>query len=625
MNCVAAMSNMPTEAMALDQRQPGWRGLLQDLRVLKRGLTVVSKATPRTTALYVVIVVVLSLAPVLQVWLMKLLIDHLSLRAPDGEMVTVLIGLYVLTLLVMAGLQPFQQSLAAWLEDRAVAEVDFRLMEAGVRLTDLVKVESASFQDTLQLTQEAAYHPPRLFAFLQQGVGTALTLIGLFFSLIQLHPLLPLVLLAVTVPHLLAERRLNQQKYETLAEQARAAREMEYCATVTTDPTAAKEVRVFNLGGFFLERFRTRRDAALRQVTHIRYATLQKSAWFGALHAIALAGGFSYVAMRASAGGLTLGDIALYLNVVIQAQSRVAILASWYGFLYESLLHLRGLFAFLDRAKPTITLPDGTGLRAPAQLSQGIEFRQVSFRYPDGNQNVLRNLTMRLPPGKVTALVGANGAGKSTLVKLLTRMYDPTSGQILLDNLPLHAYDLSSLRQRIAVVYQDFARFALTLRESIAVGDLGIDPRDEQVERAARWAGADSIAAKLPDGYETHLTRQFEGGVDLSGGEWQKVALARAFVRDAAFVILDEPTAALDAEAEERLFGHFRELVRGKTALIISHRFSSVRMADYIVVLEDGAITEAGTHDDLVARQGRYAELFEMQAGRYREPGLSST
>ena len=223
-----------------------------------------------------------------------------------------------------------------------------------------------------------------------------------------------------------------------------------------------------------------------------------------------------------------------------------------------------------------------------------------------------------LPHGAVTALVGANGAGKSTLVKLLTRMYDPDSGAIQFDGVPIAEYDLQSLRGRIAVLYQDFTQFALTLRENIELGASEQNGSGMNVELAARWAGADEVAAALPNGYETPLTRRFQGGVDLSGGEWQKVALARAFVRDAALVILDEPTAALDAEAEFRLFERFRQLVAGKTALIISHRFSTVRMADQILVLENGRITEAGSHDDLISLGGRYAELFEMQAGRYR-------
>jgi ATP-binding cassette subfamily B protein len=221
-------------------------------------------------------------------------------------------------------------------------------------------------------------------------------------------------------------------------------------------------------------------------------------------------------------------------------------------------------------------------------------------------------------PGEGLALVGHNGSGKTTIVKLLLRMYDPCAGRILLDGAPLHEYDLESLRAQVAVVYQDFARFSLTLRENIAVGALDPGGSSGRVEQAARWAAADEVARKLAGGYDTMLTRRFEGGVELSGGEWQKVALARGFVRDAALVILDEPTAALDADAEYRLFERFRGLVAGKTALLISHRFSTVRMADQIVVLENGGVLETGTHAELVKQGGRYAELFEMQAGRYR-------
>ncbi len=231
---------------------------------------------------------------------------------------------------------------------------------------------------------------------------------------------------------------------------------------------------------------------------------------------------------------------------------------------------------------------------------------------------VLQGVNARLPAGKVTALVGVNGAGKSTLVKLLTRMYDPTSGLILLDGISLANYDLASLRSRLAVVYQDFARFALTLRENIAVGDLQTEPDMQRVEQAARWSGADEIAANLPEGHATELTRRFEGGVELSGGEWQKVGLARSFLRDAALVILDEPASALDADAEYQLFQHFRELITGKTGLLISHRLSTVRMADQVLVLDGGRIVEEGSHAELMARGGHYASLYEMQAGRYR-------
>ncbi len=598
-------------------------GLSDSLRLWGRGLALVMKAAPRIVAVYLALAFVLSLLPVLQVWLSKLVVDGLAIAvggaSGSASAVIVLAVLYALTLVLPAGLEPIQRTLNIWLEDRAVAEVDRRLMVAGARLQDLVRIERPAFQDRLRLLQDAIYFLPRLFEFLQLGLGTALTLGGLLLLLARLHPLLPLVLAALSAPHLFSEKRLQDIKYEAMSRRSRAAREMNYCARITTEPAAAKEVRVFGLGSFFLRRFQARFETAFAEMRQVRLAHLRLSAAFTALHALALAGGFWYVATQASVGQLTLGDIALYLNVVIQTQSRLMNLAFWFGFQYEVLLHLRGLFAFLDQAKPAIALPPhGQGRQASTELQSGIEMRGVHFRYPESTLPVLEDVNARLPSGTVTALVGANGAGKSTLVKLLTRMYDPDGGEIRVDGVPLAAYELQSLRRRIAVVYQDFARFALTLRENIDLGAVEPDGGDAYVEEAARWAGADEIAAALPQGFETPLTRRFEGGVDLSGGEWQKVALARAFVRDAALVILDEPTAALDAEAEYRLFERFRQLVAGKTALLISHRFSTVRMADQILVLEGGRIIEAGSHAELIALGGRYTTLFEMQAGRYR-------
>ena len=437
--------------------------------------------------------------------------------------------------------------------------------------------------------------------------------------LARLHPLLPLLLTAVAVPHLIAEEHYSRTTYQAMIRQARPAREMDYCGRLAMQSTSAKEVRVFGLGGFLVRRFQQQFDAALDEMGGIRYAQLRVTAALGALYALTLAGGFWYVAAQAGAGRLTLGDVVLYLGAVIQVELLTSSLTNGIGHLYQALLPLQRLFEFLDHARPTIKLaPPGQGHAVPAAVQAGIELRQVGFRYPESRQAVLTDVSAVLPAGQVTALVGANGAGKSTLVKLLTRMYDPTTGTILLDGIPLDEYDLESWRRRIAVVYQDFAQFALTLRENIAVGAFAAESTEGNVERAARWAGADETAAKLPQGYDTQLTRRFEGGVELSGGEWQKVALARGVVRDAAMVILDEPTAALDAEAEHRLFEQFRELVRGKTALIISHRFSTVRMADHIVVLDAGRIIEAGSHAALVAQGGRYATLYEMQAGRYR-------
>ena len=596
------------------------RSLPTDLRLLGRGLLLVSSGAPRATTAYVALVLLLALLPILQVWLTKLLLDAVTTGAGGVSRAVSLAIIYALTLVVPAMLVPIQRILSAWLEERAVAELDGRLIQAGTRLEDLVRIERPSFQDELQFLREgASYFLPRLFPLLELGGGPLLTLGGLLLLLVQLHPLLPVVLATVSVPHFVAEYRMHRLQYQAMARQSRPAREMDYCAAVTTQPTAAKEVRVFGLGEFFLQRFRARRDAALAEMTRVRLTQLKMSTVFSGAYALVLAGGFWYVAVQAGAGQLTLGDLALYLGTVAQAQATSRRASNMLGMIYGIIARLRALFDFLDQARPSIKLPPpGQGRPAPALLEQEVAVQQVTFRYPESTQVVLADVSVVLPAGRVTALVGANGAGKSTLVKLFTRMYDPTAGTILLDGTPLHEYDLASWRRRIAVVYQDFAQFALSLHENIAVGAYAAGDGAGRIEQAAQWAGADEVAAKLPRGYATELTRRFAGGVELSGGEWQKVALARGFVRDAALVILDEPTAALDAEAEYRLFEQFRELVQGKTALIISHRFSTVRMADHIVVLDEGRVIEAGSHAALVAQGGRYATLYEMQAGRYR-------
>ena len=599
------------------------QGMSSYLRTWRSGLALVTMAAPGIVFLYVALVIVISIVPVLQVWLLRLVVDGLAVAvggaANSVTPVLALAVLYALTYVIPAGLEPIQRTLDVWLEDRAVAEMDRRLMDAGIRLTDLMRIERPAFQDQLRLVQDAIFFLPRLIAYLRIGLGTALTLGGMLLLLARLHPLLPLLLAVLSLPHILGEKRLQEVRYQSMIDRSRAAREMNYCARITTEPAAAKEIRVFGLGDFFLRRFRSRFATAYEEMRLVRLKYLRASAAFTALHALALAGGFWYVAVQARAGQLTLGDIALYFGVVIQTQGRLQGLVFWSGFQYEILLHLRGLFSFLDQAKPAIALPPPRqGRQAPAELHQGIELQGIHFCYPEGTLPVLEDVSAWLPCGAVTALVGANGAGKSTLVKLLTRMYDPDSGEINLDGVPLAQYDLKSLRCRVAVLYQDFTRFSLTLRENIELGAIAPEEGGLHMEEAARWSGADEVAVGLSQGFDTPLTRRFQGGVELSGGEWQKVALARAFVRDAALVILDEPTAALDAETEYRLFERFRQLVAGKTAMIISHRFSTVRMADQILVLEGGHITEAGSHAELASLGGRYAELFEMQAGRYR-------
>ena len=588
-----------------------------------RGLHLGLAPTPGVAAIFVALALLTSAMPVAQVWLAKVLLDQLALAVGGAAIalsaILLTAAFYALIMVLKTALEPVQEAITARLEERALGEFDRRLMAAGGRMVDLYDIERPSFQERLAHVMFGSFIVPRLVGFLQSGLRPALTLAGLLVLLVGLHPLIPLALLLATIPYLISERRMARNRHKAIEEQSRAAREMAYYTQVSTEPQSAKEVRVFGLGGLFLRRFEERRLRALRELDRVRLNHLRSNGFFGALYAAALGGGFWYVAAQAGAGQLTVGDIALYLGAITQSETALKYIGQWVGRLYETTLRLETIFSFLDRSGPHIALPaPADALDAPALLQQGISLRNVTFQYPEGESDVLCGVSAALPAGKVTALVGVNGAGKSTLVKLLTRMYDPVEGEILLDGRPLHAYDLESLRRHIAVVYQDFARFALSLGENITVGSGGLDASEERMRQAAVWAGADQVAAGLEKGYDTQLTRRFSGGVELSGGEWQKVALARGFMRDAALVILDEPTAALDAEAEYHLFQRFRELIAGKTALIISHRFSTVRMADNIMVLEDGVIIESGSHQELMAANGRYAELYSMQASWYR-------
>lgn len=585
-----------------------------DLRLLARAAAITVTSTPGPAVGSLVLAVAQAFVSIWGVWLTKVIVDRLA----AGGDATGPALLYGATLLFAATAEPIKRVLSALVEERAVGEVDRRLMAAGVRLCDLYRVERPSFGDELAVLGKAIDFVPGSILLLDRAVSVPVTLAGVLGLLIRINPVLPAVLGAMTVGHILAEQRMGWVKHEAMVRRSRAGREMDYCVRMATDPTGAKEVRAFGIGSFFHVRFSERALAALKEMQVLRMKGARTTIAWALAHGAVVAGGFLYVADRAASGALSPGDVALFLNVVVQAAT-----VSWgmsFIFVYghETLLNLRKVLPFLDDAHPAIALPPaGGGLESPALLAQGIALVDVRFMYPETDKPVLDGLSALLPPGKVTAIVGANGAGKSSLVKLLTRMYDPESGEVTVDGTPLADLDLDGWRLRVAAVHQDFSRLALTVRENVAVGGTDQGP-GERVEEAIHWAGVDEVAERLPAGLDTMLTRRFSGGADLSGGEWQKVALARGAVRDAALVILDEPTSGLDPEAEYRLFKRFHELVKGRTALLISHRFSTVRMADHIVVIEKGRVIESGSHEELLALDGRYAVLYEMQAGRYR-------
>jgi ATP-binding cassette, subfamily B, bacterial len=472
----------------------------------------------------------------------------------------------------------------------------------------------------MALLQRLGGLQPMMLLGLLQIAGTALLTIGGSLALLwRFQPLLPVALLACAVVLVRVYGRQEVRVYRSVAERSEAARMMGYCAGVITDAGAAKEVLVYGLAPWFFRRWQRLARETLREEDRLRRSGLATTLGTVGAGALVLAATYAYVAAQLGGRRLTIGDFGLYLSVVVALQQSLFLLAGNIGVTYGRLLWMRRVFTFLDDTHPSIALaPAGRGVPAPVRHRQGLELRHLGFRYPNGAEPVLRDVTCTLHAGETVAVVGENGAGKTTLVKLLTRLYDPTAGQIVLDGVPLADYDLTDLRRRISVLFQDFFHFSLSARDNIGVGDVDRAEDRERVLAAARWSGADAVVAKLPRGLDTPLDRTFTGGVDLSGGEWQKVATARAAMRDAALVVLDEPTAALDAQAEYDLFRRFRELAQGRTVLLISHRFSTVRMADRILVLEGGRIVEDGSHAELVTLGGRYAALYELQAGRYR-------
>jgi len=438
---------------------------------------------------------------------------------------------------------------------------------------------------------------------------------GIAFRYFAVELLTALLFLAV-LPAFVGEMHFNAQSYAVNYQWTPERRELDYLRMVGASATTAKEVKSFGLNPFLIDRYRVLSQSIYRAN---RAVALRRAGWGGLFTTIGTVGyyaAYGFIAWRTVTGAFTIGDLT-FLSASFR-RLRNLLENLFYGFsnVAGQALYLDDLFSFF-RIEPEILSP-ADPLPFPQPIREGFVFENVGFRYPGAERWALRNLDFRLGAGEVLALVGENGAGKTTLVKLLSRLYDPDEGRILLDGRDLREYSLEALRANIGVIFQDFVRYYFTASDNIAVGRIDARADKARIQDAAQRSVADEVIAKLPKGYDQMLGKLFRGGVELSGGEWQKIAIARAYMRDAQLLILDEPTAALDARAEFAVFQRFKDLAAGKSAVIISHRFSTVRMADRIIVLEGGRIIESGTHAQLVAANGHYAELFELQAAGYR-------
>jgi ATP-binding cassette, subfamily B, bacterial len=597
----------------------GWQERLSALRNVPPVLKIVWQSGPGVVTFGIVARLIAALLPVALTWIPKLIIDVLVRLMSTHEpipprlwwLVFAEFGLAVVSSIVTRMID-YSDSLLA---NKYTRYVSIQVMKHASEL-DLTTYEDPVFYDRLERARVQA--TDRLVMI--QAIGRLelqlITAVAWSVAVMLYSPWLMVLLTLAVLPAFLGETHFAFLGYAKNFRQTPIRRQLDYLRQAGATKEAAKELKLFNLGEFFTQRFAKLSDIIYEQDVALARRRLGVGSALSFVSTAGYYSAYAYVIWRTIVGKLSIGAFYFLTNAILQASSNIQQVFSTLSGIADQALFLTDLLAFFEM-QPTIR-SKSNALPAPRPIVRGFEFRNVSFSYPGSSRLILDGLNFRLHPGERVALIGENGQGKTTIVKLITRLYDPAAGEILLDGVDLREYSLEDLYREIGVIFQDFMRYEMTAHENIAVGRIEEIDNLSLLRTAAEKSMADEVIAKLPRHYEQMLGRRFDGGVDLSGGEWQKVALARAYLRDAQLLILDEPTAALDARSEFEVFQRFAELTTGKMALFISHRFSTVRMADRIIVLENGRIAEDGNHDQLTHLGGRYAEMFEMQAASYR-------
>ncbi len=608
---------LPTDA------NPPSRHFLDVFRYSRRALELVWTTSRRLAIIFAVLTLVAGVLPAAVAWIGKLIVDgvvaamgqHQQTGSADITFVMLFVAAEAGVVGLLAGTQRGISTCQALLRALMGQRINMMILEKALTLK-LSHFEDSEFYDKLtRARREASTRPlslvTRTFGLVQNGIS----LVSYGVLLVQFSPWTVLILVVGGIPEFLAEAKFSGDKFRLFRWRSPDTRMQMYLETVLAREDYAKEVKLFRLGPKLLERYRGIFD---KLYTEDRKLTLRRDSWgfvLGLLGTAAFYFAYAWIALSAIRGLISLGQMTMYLMLFKQGQSAVSASLSAISGMYEDNLYLSNLYEYLEQPVPAAK---GRLLQGP-RPGDGVRFEQVTFRYPDSEEPALQQVSLHLKPGESLALVGENGSGKTTLIKLLTRLYRPDEGRILLDGLDLRQWDTDALRQRIGVIFQDFGRYQFLVGENIGAGDIGHFEDRQRWERAAEMGMAKEFIDKLPQRYETQLGKWFKGGRELSGGQWQKIALARAFMRARAdLLVLDEPTATMDAAAEATIFEHFRELSRGKMTILISHRFSTVRMADKIVVLDKGRIVEQGSHEQLMIRGGQYAYLFSLQAEGYR-------
>ena len=558
-------------------------------------------------------------APLAMLWVGKLIIDgvvaNIGAPAPDWDYLARLVALELAIALASDVLGRLTSLLESLLGDLFSNEMSVRLMRHAATL-DLQHFEDPEFFDKMQRARRQTMSRVALMSQTLTMGEQMLTLGSLLAALVAFNPWLLLILIVAILPSFLGETAYAGIAYSFMFQWTPQRRELDYYRWVASELEPAKEIKLFGLADHFIGRYAALADEYVRENRRIASHRAATGSALTSLSTLAYYGAVATIVYQTVIGAITIGELTFLMGSFQRSRTLIGSVLMSIARSYEQGLQLKDLFDFLD-VEPTIR-NEANARPMPAPIRDGFTFDGVGFRYPDADGWAVRDVSFSIGRGERLALVGENGAGKTTLVKLLTRLYEPTEGRILLDGHDLREYDLLALRRAVGVIFQDFFRYDLTARENIAIGWIeGREDEQRIVDSAAKSMAADVIEG-LDGRYDQMLGRRFEGGANLSGGEWQKIALGRAYMRDAQLLVLDEPTAALDARAEHQVFQRFSDLTAGKMAVLISHRFSTVRMADRILVLEDGRVVEDGSHEELLAVGGRYAELFNLQAEGYR-------
>jgi len=606
-------STETTEKLSLRDR-------LGALRNLPAFFRMVWVASPPLFVANVILRIFRAAIPLLVLYAGKLIIDEVIRQA--GQSAThelnylwQLIGSELGLAIISDGLGRAISLIDSLLGDLFANRTSVQIMEHAATL-DLEQFEDPAFYDKLERARQQTTGRTVLLSQVLGQLQDTITMLFLAGGLIAFNPWLIIILLLAVIPAFVGENYFNEQSYSLVRSWTPERRELDYLRYMGASDESAKEVKIFGLSGFLINRFR---ELSGQFYAKNRNLAIRRASWGSLLSAVGTLGYYAaYVVIiwQTVAGRLSVGDLTFLAGSFRQMRGLLEGILSRFSSVSQGALYLRDLFEYFA-IRPNIISPANT-LPFPKPIRQGFVFENVGFKYLNSDRWANRHLNFTLHPGEKLALVGENGAGKTTLVKLLARLYDPIEGRILLDGHDLRDYNLHELREHIGVIFQDFVRFKMTAGTNIAIGKIAEKENQPRIELSARQSLAQAVIEKLPAQYNQMLGRSFGKGIELSGGEWQKVALGRAYMRDAQVLILDEPTAALDARAEYEVFQRFAELTQGKTAILISHRFSTVRMADRILVLDNGQLLEAGSHEELLAMDGRYAELFRLQARGYQ-------